>query len=63
MVVDVLFSAHQEQNTSFEGIANSVGYKSRSNFAAVFKDIVGLTPSAFQKMHREQGTKHTHPED
>ncbi len=44
---------------SLEGIANSVGYKSRSNFAAVFKNIVGLTPSAFQKMHREQGTKHT----
>lgn len=40
---------------SLEGIANSVGYKSRSNFAAVFKNIVGLTPSAFQKMHREQG--------
>ena len=44
---------------SLEGIANSVGYKSRSNFAAVFKNIVGLTPSAFQKMHRKQGTKHT----
>ncbi|MBQ9577123.1 MAG: helix-turn-helix transcriptional regulator [Muribaculaceae bacterium] len=47
---------------SLEGIANSVGYKSRSNFAAVFKNIVGLTPSAFQKMHREQGTAPTHPE-
>lgn len=48
-------------NLTIEGIANSVGYKSRSNFAAVFKDIVGLTPSAFQKMHREQSA--THPED
>ncbi len=47
---------------SIEGIANSLGYKSRSNFASVFKDIVGLTPSAFQKMHREQGTKPTQPE-
>ena len=44
---------------SLEGIANSVGYKSRSNFAAVFKNIVGLTPSAFQKMHREQGNAPT----
>lgn len=47
---------------SLEGIANSVGYKSRSNFAAVFKNIVGLTPSAFQKLSREQGTVPTHPE-
>lgn len=47
---------------SIEGIANSVGFKSRSNFNTVFKDIVGLTPSAFQKMHREQGTVPTHPE-
>ena len=48
---------------SIEGIANSLGYKSRSNFATVFKDFVGLTPSAFQKMHREQGTKPIHSED
>ena len=47
---------------SIEGIANSVGFKSRSNFNTVFKDIVGLTPSAFQKMHREQGAAPTHPE-
>lgn len=47
---------------SIEGIANSVGFKSRSNFNTVFKDIVGLTPSAFQKMHREQGTVPTRPE-
>ncbi|MBR5171484.1 MAG: helix-turn-helix transcriptional regulator [Muribaculaceae bacterium] len=47
---------------SLEGIANSVGYKSRSNFAAVFKNIVGLTPSAFQKLCRKQGTAPTHPE-
>jgi AraC-like DNA-binding protein len=44
---------------SLEGIANSVGYKSRSNFAAVFKNIVGLTPSAFQKLCREQGSAPT----
>ncbi len=40
---------------TIEGIANSVGYKSRSNFTTIFKDIVGLTPSAFQKLCREQG--------
>ena len=40
-------------NYTIEGIANSVGYKSRSNFATIFKEIVGLTPSAFQKMHHQ----------
>ena len=41
---------------TIESIANGVGFKSRSNFAAVFKEIVGLTPSAFQKMCREGKT-------
>ena len=40
-------------NYTIEAIANSVGYKSRSNFATIFKEIVGLTPSAFQKMHQQ----------
>ena len=38
---------------TIESIANGVGFKSRSYFAAVFKEIVGLTPSAFQKMCRD----------
>ncbi len=37
---------------TIEGIARSVGYKSRANFVTVFKEITGLTPSAFQKMSR-----------
>lgn len=37
---------------TIESIARSVGYKSRTNFATVFKEITGLTPSAFQKMSR-----------
>ena len=41
-------------NYTIEGIANSVGYKSRSNFATVFKESVGLTPSAFQKLSRDE---------
>ena len=40
-------------NYTIEGIANSVGYKSRSNFTTIFKDSVGLTPSAFQKLSRD----------
>ena len=37
---------------TIESIANSVGYKSRTNFIAIFKNIVGITPSAFQKMSK-----------
>lgn len=43
---------------TIEAIANSIGYKSRSNFATVFKEIVGLTPSAFQKMRQEDKSSH-----
>ena len=46
---------------TIEAIANSIGYKSRSNFATVFKEIVGLAPSAFQKMRQED--KSSHPTD
>lgn len=37
-------------NYTIEAIARSVGYKSRANFVSIFKEITGLTPSAFQKM-------------
>ena len=42
---------------TIESIANSVGYKSRTNFIAIFKNIVGLTPSAFQKMSKQNGNR------
>ena len=38
---------------TIESIGYGVGFRSRSNFNAVFKDIVGLTPSAFLKLCRE----------
>ncbi|MBQ6166100.1 MAG: helix-turn-helix transcriptional regulator [Muribaculaceae bacterium] len=49
-----LMDSEAYANYTIEAIANSVGYKSRSNFATIFKEIVGLTPSAFQKMHRQE---------
>jgi AraC-like DNA-binding protein len=54
-------------NFTIEGIANSLGYKSRSNFTTIFKESVGLTPSAFQKLSRD-GEDHPdqstdHPEE
>lgn len=39
---------------TIETIAHSVGYKSRSNFATIFKQITGMSPSAFLKMSKEK---------
>ena len=38
---------------SIEGIAASVGIKSRSNFTVLFKRVTGLTPSSYQRMTKE----------
>ena len=48
-----LINTEEYGNYTIEGIANSVGYKSRSNFTTIFKENVGLTPSAFQKLSRD----------
>ena len=37
-------------NYSVEGIAQSVGYGSRSHFAKLFKAATGVPPSAYMKM-------------
>ena len=39
-------------NMTIEGIAESVGFKSRTSFGALFKSITGLSPSAYQKISR-----------
>lgn len=49
-----LINTEEYGNYTIEGIANSVGYKSRSNFTTIFKENVGLTPSAFQKLSRDR---------
>lgn len=41
-------------NMTIEGIAESVGFKSRTNFGSLFKSITGLSPSAYQRMAREK---------
>ncbi|MGI6223653.1 MAG: helix-turn-helix domain-containing protein [Prevotella sp.] len=40
-------------NYTIEAIANSVGFKSRANFATNFKRFTGLTPSAYQRLAKE----------
>lgn len=41
-------------NYTIEAIAQSVGFKSRSNFGSVFKRITGLTPSVYKQMADEK---------
>ncbi len=41
------------RNMTIEGIAESVGFKSRTSFGALFKNSTGLSPSAYQHMARE----------
>ncbi len=36
---------------TIEAIAMSLGFKSRSGFSTIFKQITGLTPGAYQRMH------------
>lgn len=48
-----LLSDHQYENLSIEGIANTVGFNSKSSFNIAFKKFTGLTPSYFQKSVRE----------
>lgn len=37
---------------SLEGISLSLGFKSRTNFSAVFKKITGITPSKYQELSK-----------
>lgn len=41
-------------NYTIEAISASVGFKSRSNFVLTFKNMTGLTPSAYQKLAKQE---------
>jgi AraC-like DNA-binding protein len=47
------------QQLTIEGMAQSIGFKSRSNFNKVFKNITGLTPTEYIKVAKEK--KKVHP--
>lgn len=40
----------ESDNLTLESIAESVGFKSRTSFAAMFKKTIGITPSEYWKM-------------
>ena len=39
---------------TIQAIAESVGYKSQTNFIQTFKSIVGMTPSTYQRLSKEK---------
>lgn len=41
-------------NYSIQGISESVGFKSASNFIAAFKKMTGMTPSLYQKLSKNE---------
>lgn len=38
---------------SLQGVAETVGFKSRTTFIAAFKQFVGMLPSAYRKIAME----------
>lgn len=44
-----------DADMTVETVANAVGFKSRTAFAAVFKQITGLTPTEFRNAARKAG--------
>lgn len=43
----------ESDNLTVESIAESVGFKSRTSFAAMFKKTIGITPSEYWKMAKK----------
>lgn len=44
-------------NYTIQGIAESVGFKSATNFNIAFKKITGITPSLYQKMAKQENAE------
>lgn len=51
-----LSDREQSERLTLEGVAESCGFKSRTNFISVFKKATGLTPSQYRDMARAEKT-------
>lgn len=45
-----LTESEQYSNRTIQAVSESVGFKSTSNFVIAFKKVMGITPSAYQKL-------------
>lgn len=52
-----LGDAEKYGHLTIEAISSSVGFKSRTNFVAIFKRVTGLTPSEYQRTARWQNER------
>lgn len=61
----ILTDPQKMKTLTIESVAESVGYKSRTYFSKVFKDIIGMTPSQFarQAMPENNETDPKEPEN
>lgn len=55
-----LLNTQKYGSLTIQGIAEDVGFKSVTNFVVSFKKNVGITPSLYQKMAREEIAKEKH---
>ncbi|MBD5356936.1 MAG: helix-turn-helix transcriptional regulator [Bacteroides sp.] len=53
----ILSDPEKVKAMSMEGVAESVGYRSRTYFSKVFKDVTGLTPSQFARQAKEAANR------
>lgn len=45
-----LTNSSEYSNQTIQAVSESVGFKSTSNFVIAFKKVMGVTPSAYQKL-------------
>lgn len=53
----ILADSEEMKNLTIEGVAMSLGFKSRSNFANIFKKLTGLTPSEYRDIAKEESDR------
>ena len=52
-----LAGSAEYSNQTIQSVAESVGFRSPSNFVIAFKRVMRITPSAYQKLVRQNSEK------